>query len=82
MNDNKPVLKGYIKNNFIYVWCPNCSKWHIHGVTPEIQEGFKSARSGHCIVVNASFEEKGGYFIQRFNRKEMNELRTFIKSCR
>lgn len=66
-----PILKGYISGNQIFVYCPYCKKFHIHGAGDEEKAGKKTLRSSHCTAEPNNFD---GYYVQRFNKKECKEL--------
>jgi hypothetical protein len=74
MQNSKPVLKGFCVRKIIKVWCSNCSEWHIHGLTPDIQEGLTSPRRAHCKSVNSPYKESW-YLIQKFTFKELEDIR-------
>lgn len=73
--DNIPVLKGFIVNGQLSVWCPYCRRFHLHGIGREISEGLpvkRQHRVAHCTNP-ASLFIRGGYYIQPFTKAEARE---------
>lgn len=70
--DGIPVLKGFIKNGQLIVWCPFCRCFHIHCAT----DGTKSMRGhrvAHCAP-DSPFTNTG-YYIRPFTKGEMTKMR-------
>lgn len=74
-----PILKGFERGNgFISVWCPECNKFHSHG----IGEGHRTA---HCGIINKNNQiikspyDEHGYIIKVFTKAELKQYLPFIK---
>jgi len=70
-----PVLKGYIKDEQLHVWCPFCRTWHHHGAKDgrAIMQGHRVA---HCHHPDSPFRKNGtGYYIRVFTKQELRDIR-------
>ncbi|GAI86261.1 unnamed protein product [marine sediment metagenome] len=56
-----PVLKGIIGDGQIFVWCPHCRKYHIHGLGGGQDPGVPQHRVAHCSSDSSPFIETGYY---------------------
>lgn len=83
MNQKKriPVLKGVIRDNQIFVWCPFCRKYHQHGWL-----GKPEHRVAHCDMDSPLSET--GYLVVPFTKKELKQMASaldrggVLESCR
>lgn len=32
----------------LWVWCPDCERWHLHGCEGDCPDGFTTDRARHC----------------------------------
>lgn len=71
--DGIPILKGFIKGDQIFVWCPYCRKFHSHGA-PQMW----GHRVAHCVNENSPFLESG-YYIQPFTKTDIKKYYPKIK---
>ena len=73
MNSKKhrPILRGRVVGQQIFVHCPWCDKEHIHGYDPK--DGFRpSPRVPHCF--SGPFHEGGDYLVAPFRKTDVSHL--------
>ena len=81
-NNTKPVLKGFIVDQQLVVWCPYCRAFHHHGLD-DGSVAMNHHRVAHCgpmtrgehgeTLIDSPFR-KGGYYIEPFTKQEMREI--------
>ena len=72
-----PVLKGFVRNRLIRVWCPYCRVYHTHRYDKHTGEGHRVA---HCSG-RTPFSELG-YYIMEYPKDEVSTLRGAVLSAR
>lgn len=78
--DGIPVLKGFVGNRQLHVWCSYCQRFHHHGIGHEIENGLpikRQHRVAHCINPDSPFL-KGGYYIQPFTKAESRSINKWM----
>lgn len=66
-----PVLKGFVKNSQLHVWCPFCVDWHHHGAKDGHPAMF-GHRVAHCHRDDSPLRETG-YYIRPFTEGELKK---------
>ena len=73
--DWRPVLKGYVFNGQIYIWCPYCVKYHHHSW---LDDSYSGHRTAHCATTPRGNENSpfinGGYYVVPFSKTELKRM--------
>ncbi len=70
------VLKGYKKGDFVFVWCPMCRKWHMHGHAEQLRESDvrKGSRLGSWVAHCRDDDSFREYDVAMFTKTEIREI--------
>jgi len=73
----RPILKGFINEGNLFVWCPYCATYHVHGGVGLISNSGKRAfighRVAHCTDDSSPFIETG-YYVTVCTEQELKRL--------
>jgi len=64
--DGIPVLKGFLTETHLRVWCPYCRAFHYHGKG----EGHRAA---HCVKDNPL--RQTGYYVAVYTKAELKGVK-------
>jgi hypothetical protein len=68
--NKRPLLRGFLVGNLVYVHCPWCDKMHIHGWNPEDNARAVTPRYAHCHSQGAP----GSYWISLFRKSSLKTI--------
>jgi hypothetical protein len=65
--NKRPLLRGFLVGNMVYVHCPWCDKMHAHGWSREDNARVITPRYSHCHSPGAP----GNYWISIFRKRSL-----------
>lgn len=66
----RPVLRGYLSRGRLFVFCPECDCWHVHG-WPDGEKG-PSHRIAHCT---RGAYQVSGYYVAPLRQSDLSAIR-------
>jgi hypothetical protein len=63
-----PVLRGFVKGKHLYVFCPYCDRWHLHGAEDELPPTRPMHRQAHCSAGSPLL--KRGYYVATWKKAD------------